>query len=47
MWVFKLWKVSQNQPVQNREGVIQGLRKSKLPDAAEMAGRIDGWSTKA
>ena len=39
------WKVSQNQPVQNREGVIQGLRKGKPPDAAEMADMIEGWST--
>jgi len=39
------WKVSQNQPVENRSGVIQGLRKSKLPDAAEMANMIEGWST--
>jgi len=39
------WKVSQNQPVQNREGVIQGLRAKKLPDAAEMANMIEGWST--
>lgn len=37
------WKVSQNQPVQNREGVIQGLRESKLPDAAEMANMIERW----
>ena len=39
------WKVSQNQPVQNREGVIQGLRESKLPDAAELANMIENWST--
>ena len=39
------WKVSQNQPAQNREGVIQGLRESKLPDASEMANMIEGGST--
>jgi transcriptional regulator len=38
------WKVFQNQPVKNREGVIQGLRESKLPDAAEMADRIEACS---
>jgi transcriptional regulator len=34
------WKASQNQPAENREGVIQGLRKSDLPDAAGMANMI-------
>jgi transcriptional regulator len=38
------WKVSQNQPVQNREGVIQGLRESKLPDAAEMENLVERCS---
>lgn len=37
------WKVSQNQPAQNRDGVIQGLRKSKLHDATEMADMIGDW----
>lgn len=31
------WKVSQNQPAQNRAGVITGLNHSGLRDAAEMA----------
>jgi transcriptional regulator len=39
------WKISQNQPDRNREGVIQGLRESKLPDAAEMADAVGRWST--
>jgi len=31
------WKVSQNQPAQNQESVIEGLINSDLPDAAGMA----------
>jgi len=38
------WKVSQNLPVQNREGVIQGLRESKLFIAVEIASLIESWS---
>lgn len=31
------WKVSQNQPAQNRTGVVAGLREIGTPDAAAMA----------
>jgi len=41
--IEKMEGVAQNQPVQNREGVTQGLRESKLPDAGEMVNLIDGW----
>lgn len=32
------WKISQNQPPQNQEGVIQGLKASGRPGSMEMAG---------
>ena len=31
------WKVSQNQPPQNRESVIEGLNKDKQLGASKMA----------
>jgi transcriptional regulator len=34
------WKVSQNQPLQNRDGVIQGLNASNQVDATKMAGLV-------
>ncbi|WP_034296997.1 FMN-binding negative transcriptional regulator [Herbaspirillum sp. RV1423] len=34
------WKVSQNQPAQNRAGVIDGLRSLERPDAAAMAALV-------
>jgi transcriptional regulator len=34
------WKVSQNQPVQNRAGVIDGLLSGVQPDAAAMAALV-------
>lgn len=35
------WKMSQNQPAQNRAGVIQGLRERAEPDAMEIAALIE------
>lgn len=35
------WKMSQNQPAQNRAGVIQGLRERAIPDAEEIAALIE------
>lgn len=35
------WKVSQNQPQQNRASVIDGLRTSGLRDSLEMAALVD------
>jgi transcriptional regulator len=34
------WKVSQNQPTANREGVIQGLQKNGDSNAVNMAAMI-------
>ena len=34
------WKVSQNQPVRNQEGVINGLSAISYPDAPGMAGLV-------
>jgi len=34
------WKISQNQPVPNREGVIEGLRSLGQPDANAMAALV-------
>lgn len=36
------WKVSQNQPSQNRSGVVQGLRSITSTDASEMAVLVEG-----
>ncbi len=36
------WKVSQNQPAQNRAGVIEGLGGCESSDAAAMAGLVEG-----
>ncbi len=35
------WKTSQNQPTQNQEGVIRGLRASGGSDAMEMAALVE------
>jgi transcriptional regulator len=35
------WKISQNQPPQNRAGVIQGLRASRGPGSLEMAALME------
>lgn len=35
------WKVSQNQPAQNRAGVIEGLKNCDHPDAASMATLVE------
>ena len=35
------WKVSQNQPAKNREGVISGLQASTSPEAPAMARLVD------
>ncbi len=35
------WKTSQNQPAQNQEGVIRGLRASGVSDAIEMAALVE------
>lgn len=35
------WKISQNQPAQNRAGVIQGLRASGRAESMEMAALVD------
>lgn len=40
MEIIKLlgkWKISQNQPIQNQDGVTQGLSTGKQPGASEMA----------
>jgi transcriptional regulator len=34
------WKVSQNQPVQNRNGVIQGLNANNQVGATKMAALV-------
>jgi len=39
------WKVSQNQPAQNREGVIQGL-KALSGDGCPMAGLVEAYQNK-
>jgi len=36
------WKTSQNQPAENKIGVIQGLRANGSPGATEMAALIEG-----
>ena len=36
------WKVSQNQPPQNRAGVIRGLEESGSPEGLAMAALIGG-----
>lgn len=36
------WKISQNQPPQNRAGIVQGLRTSGGPERLEMAALIEG-----
>lgn len=36
------WKTSQNQPAENRAGVVRGLRASGVSEAMEMAALIDG-----
>lgn len=38
------WKVSQNQPAQNRAGVIEGLRSFGHRDAAAMAALVEAWT---
>lgn len=43
-WVGK-WKVSQNQPADNRQGVATGLRGSSLPSADAMAALVLGERT--
>jgi transcriptional regulator len=35
------WKMSQNQPPQNRVGIIQGLRESGGPERLEIAALIE------
>ena len=42
--LFGKWKVSQNQPPQNKEGVINGLENSEPPDPTSMAGLIKSLS---
>lgn len=36
------WKISQNQPPQNRAGIVLGLRASGGPERLEMAALIEG-----
>ncbi len=38
------WKVSQNQPAQNRAGVIEGLRNCGQQDALAMAALVEAGS---
>ncbi|MEW5710634.1 MAG: FMN-binding negative transcriptional regulator [Pseudomonadota bacterium] len=35
------WKVSQNQPAENRAGVVRGLRASAVSDAIDMAALVE------
>ncbi len=38
------WKVSQNQPLENQEGVIAGLTRSGGADARVIASLVEGWA---